>query len=74
MLKVMTVHKFLITTILFGILGCSSQTAVSVQEKDDHYKIIEKGNYGNSSLYLRTLSYKELPANYFFTYEMLNKK
>lgn len=68
----MNVHNFFIIIVIVIFCSCSSQKEIRAQNNNDFYEIIEKGNYGNFSLSKRTLSYDEIPANYFFTYKMVN--
>lgn len=73
MRKVMNVHSFILGFIALMILSCGLQKNRKVQIQKDQYKIIEKVNYVDKSLYYKTLSYDQLPITHMFSYEKINE-
>lgn len=73
MRKVIIVHSFFLGMICPMIFSCVVPKNMEVQTQEDQYKIIEKVNYIDNSLYYKTLSYNQLPDTHMFSYDKINE-
>lgn len=71
--KEMIVPKILTLILAVFVLSCGTHKKSIVQSQDDLYDIIEKVNYGEGSLFFKTLSYDQLPFTQMFSYSKVNE-
>lgn len=66
-------YSIIILISFVSIISCGTPKERTARNQADVYRLIEKVNYIDNSLYYKTLSYNQLPDTHMFSYDKINE-